>query len=85
MMMNGELVKDAVSVKPGSRLGDLLSENGIDPQKVKRLFLMALGRQPTKTELNRAQQYLKESRDQLAVYQDMFWALLNSNEFIFNH
>ncbi len=85
MMMNGELVKDAVSVKSGSHLGDLLSEKGNDVQKVQRLYLTALGRQPTRAELGKAQQYLKGNRDQLAVYQDMFWALLNSNEFIFNH
>jgi Protein of unknown function (DUF1553)/Protein of unknown function (DUF1549) len=85
MMMNGDLVKDAVSVKSGSHLGDLLAGKGNDVQKIQRLYLTALGRQPTKAELGKAQGYLKGNRDHLAVYQDLFWALLNSNEFIFNH
>ena len=85
MMMNGDLVKDAVSVKSGSHLGDLLSGKGNDVQKIQRLYLTALGRMPTKSELSKSQSFLKGNRDQLAVYQDLFWALLNSNEFIFNH
>jgi hypothetical protein len=85
MMMNGELVQDAVSVKSGSHLGDVLTGRGNEVQKVARLYMTALGRQPTKPELAAAQGYLKRSRDPLTVYQDLFWALLNSNEFIFNH
>jgi hypothetical protein len=67
-MMNGELVKDAVSIKSGSHLGDLLSGKGNDVQKLQRLYLTSLGRMPTRPELSSAQRYLKGSRDQLAVY-----------------
>ena len=72
-------------MKSGSHLGDLLSGKGNDVQKIQRLYLTALGRMPTKSELSKSQAFLKGNRDQLAVYQDLFWALLNSNEFIFNH
>src|SRR5205085_8729946 len=46
MMMNGELVADAVSVKSGSHLGDVLSGKGNEVQKIGRLYMTALGRQP---------------------------------------
>lgn len=85
MMMNGALVKDAVSVKSGSHLHDLLSGKGNEIQKIQKLYLTALGRNPTKPELSTAQKFLKGTPDTLSVYQDLFWALLNSNEFIFNH
>ena len=85
MMMNGALVKDAVSFKSGSHLHDLLTGKGSDLQKIQRLYLTALGRQPTRPELGTAQKFVKGNHDPLAVYQDLFWALLNSNEFIFNH
>jgi hypothetical protein len=85
MMMNGELVRDAVSVKSGSHLGEVLSGRGNEVQKVARLYMTSLGRQPTKPEMAAAQKWLKMGRDPLAIYQDLFWALLNSNEFIFNH
>jgi len=42
-MMNGELVKDAVSVKSGSHLGDILTGKGDDLKKIQRLYLMSLG------------------------------------------
>jgi len=85
MMMNGQLVSDAVSVKAGSHLGEVLAGKGNEMIKINRLYMSALGRQPTKQEQASAQAYLKRSRDPLTVYQDLFWALLNSNEFIFNH
>jgi hypothetical protein len=85
MMMNGDLVADAVSFKSGSHLGDILTGKGSDVQKVQKLYLTALSRPATKSELNAVQKYFRASREPLAVYSDLFWALLNSNEFIFNH
>jgi len=61
MMMNGELVQDAVSVKAGSHLGDVLSGRGNENQKIARLYMTSLGRQPTKPEMGAAQKYLKMS------------------------
>lgn len=85
MMMNGALVKDAVSTKPGSYLHQLLTGKGTDNYKIQRLYLSALSRMPNKAEIAAAQRFLSSSQDPQVVYQDLFWALLNSNEFIFNH
>ena len=84
-MMNGALVRDAISFKPGSHLHDLITGKGNSTQKIQRLYLTALGRIPTKQEMVAAQKFFDESTDALPVYQDLFWALLNCNEFIFNH
>lgn len=85
MMMNGELVQDAVSFKSGSHLGDILAGKGNDVQKLQKIYLTSLSRMPTKQELNAVQKFFRQSRDPMTVYSDLFWALLNSNEFIFNH
>ena len=85
MMMNGPLVQDAVSVKPGSYLHQLLTGKGNENYKIQRLYMSALGRMPNKAEIAAAQRFLSSNQDSLVVYQDLFWALLNSNEFIFNH
>lgn len=88
MMMNGELVKNATSLKPGSYLHRTLSDPGTDAAKVRRLYLTTLSREPTRTEEAATTRLLRPIRDpneKLALYQDLFWALLNSNEFIFNH
>lgn len=85
MMMNGELVKDAISAQKGSYLNTILSETPQDKDRVRKLYLAALSRSPSNKETQAAQTMLKSNSDKLAAYQDMFWALLNSNEFIFIH
>ncbi len=87
MMMNGELVQDAISCEPGSFLHGLLTGPGNDASKINRLYLAALTRKPTRAELQTAAKLMRSyPRDkQAAAWQDLFWALLNSNEFVFIH
>lgn len=85
MMMNGDLVKDAISAQKGSFLNTILAETPKDTDRIRRLYLAALGRAPNPKEAKGAQDLLRVNSDKLAAYQDMFWALLNSNEFIFIH
>lgn len=85
MMMNGDLVKDAISAQKGSFLNTILAEAPKDTDRIRRLYLTALGRVPSPKEAKGAQDLLRVNPDKLAAYQDMFWALLNSNEFIFIH
>ncbi len=90
MMMNGELMNDALSCKPGSFLHDVVtvaSRQSRSPQNVMldSVYLGALSRYPTTKERNQGRQYLESFPDHLQVLQDLFWSLLNSNEFILNH
>ena len=52
---------------------------------VNNLFLAALSRYPAPREMAAARKVLSSSPDTLAILEDLFWALLNSNEFILNH
>ncbi|MCH7988611.1 MAG: DUF1553 domain-containing protein, partial [Planctomycetes bacterium] len=85
MMMNGDLVKNAISIKNGSYLQKLLSEKTSDAGKVQKLFLTTLGRKPSRVELSASNKLIRGNRNKIAAFQNLFWALLNSNEFIFNH
>jgi hypothetical protein len=89
MMMNGDLTKDAISAERGGFLYRTLTTPGSsDTKRIRTLFLSTLGRQPTRREAlltGGMMRKLKDDKDKLAAYQDLFWALLNSNEFIFNH
>jgi hypothetical protein len=89
MMMNGELMDQATGGKPGSFLADLLDRAGAsrDPAAymVNHLYLAALSRLPTRGEMTKAAQYVNGFPDTICVLQDLFWALLNSNEFVLNH
>ncbi|MFQ5730742.1 MAG: DUF1549 and DUF1553 domain-containing protein [Planctomycetaceae bacterium] len=57
------------------------------PQRIETLFLVALARQPSTAELEALDKAYQEGKytDPVAGLQDLFWAILNSNEFITNH
>jgi Protein of unknown function (DUF1549)/Protein of unknown function (DUF1553) len=90
MMMNGELMQNALSGKPESFLGDCIDQarrqaRAPEVYLVNQLYLAALSRYPTRKEMQQAGHYLATQPDSLKVLQDLFWALLNSNEFILIH
>ena len=90
MMMNGELMEKAVGGRSGSFLADLLeranlqAKGSVETFVVNQLYLAALSRSPSKSELGQARKYLTNYDDTICVMADMFWALLNSNEFVLN-
>ena len=90
MMMNGDLMEQATGGKPGSFLADIYDEAGrravANPAgfMVNRLYLSALSRYPSKREAEAIGAYLNRDADTICVLQDIFWALLNSNEFVLN-
>lgn len=86
MMMNSELMEKACSIERGSFLFESMSSPGNEAQKIQELYLAALSRNPTKAEIGKVQKMLKSyGNHKLMGYQDLFWALLNSNEFVFIH
>ncbi len=87
MMMNGDLINKATSIDKGSFLyrvaGDTKMNNAA---KINHLYLAALARRPTGQEISLANELMRLRKgDAVAALQDVWWALLNSNEFIFNH
>jgi Protein of unknown function (DUF1553)/Protein of unknown function (DUF1549) len=90
MMMNGELMQTALSCKPGSFLAEVADQaqrqsRSPEIHMVDSIYLAALSRHPSAKEMARAREYLESYPDSLQVLQDLFWALLNSNEFVLNH
>jgi len=86
MMFNGELMKTATSAGKGGFLDRVSSSGMSNPQKIDALYAAALARKPTKKELTLANQLLVARKgDAVGALQDVWWAVLNSNEFIINH
>jgi Protein of unknown function (DUF1549)/Protein of unknown function (DUF1553) len=56
-------------------------------KRIETLYLVALARKPSQTELEALNTAYQEAKytDPVAGLQDVFWAILNSNEFIINH
>jgi hypothetical protein len=66
------------------RLAELLKAKLLDGALVEELFLTALGRLPTESE-RRTIETRMDPRNRDEVFHDLFWALLNTKEFAFNH
>ena len=85
MMMNGELVQTALSGTKGGLLNTVMTDKSNDSEKVKSLYAATLCRYPSAREVAAARKVLKGAAGRTEAFQDLYWALLNSNEFIFNH
>ncbi|MFN5104440.1 MAG: DUF1549 and DUF1553 domain-containing protein [Planctomycetota bacterium] len=61
-------------------------KDGLTPDAIiDRIYLRCLSRKPTESERARLMQLISESANPDQGLHDVFWAVLNSREFIFNH
>lgn len=87
MLMNGDMVKKAIDCKPGSFLHKVATDDGLrNADKINHLYKAALARRPTRDEVVVSNKILvaREGNTPEAL-KDVWWALLNSNEFILIH
>lgn len=92
LMMNGKEINDAISRDKGT-VAQVVNSSKTRDEAIVKLYLTALNRRPTAKELAgvkakmnlRTEFAKKDSLHRTAAYEDLFWALLNSNEFILNH
>ena len=86
MMMNGDLIDKATSTKQGGRLHRMANDPKINnAARIHRLYLAALARKPTGQEIAAANQIMLAGHDPAAALEDVWWAVLNTGEFILNH
>ena len=86
MMFNGDLVKVATSTGKGGFLDRVAASGTKNAAKIDALYLAALSRKPSQKELAAANKLMQDRRgDAVEALQDVWWAVLNSNEFIINH
>jgi Protein of unknown function (DUF1549)/Protein of unknown function (DUF1553) len=89
LLMNGKDINEAVTSKERGTVALAYSRHGGGAGCLTDLYLAALNRPPTAMESQKILGILRSApvkhRDALSPWQDVFWALLNSNEFILNH
>jgi hypothetical protein len=89
MLMNGKFVGDQTGLESSEVLAAVADAPfWTTQQKVEALFISALARKPTPTEAERYGSYVERGGvhgDQNKALADVFWVLLNSTEFLFNH
>ena len=88
-LMNGQFTSAATNVDQSSTLTAVVEFPWMKtPDRINALYLSALTRKPRPDELERLTKYVDSggpSTNQKQALADVFWALLNSSEFLFNH
>ena len=83
-LLNGASVHNKIVA--GKTIDRWVEEEKLSPAEViDRIYVRCLSRTPTQEEKQGLLDSLPEEGDGVAALQDIFWAMLNSREFIFNH
>ena len=82
-LINGPTMGQAIA-DPEGRIAKALVAGASDRDLVEELYLAALARKPSADELDNALTYLRDGRGRASQAQDLLWALVNSNAFLFN-
>jgi Protein of unknown function (DUF1549)/Protein of unknown function (DUF1553) len=90
LMMNGEDLNTAINRKGKGTVSLAMTRSGANNPRaiIRQLYLASLNREPSTAEMqvlvSKLPVRLRE-QDMTAPYCDIFWALLNSSEFLLNH
>jgi hypothetical protein len=82
-LINGATVEDKIT--QGGVIKKLMTMNLTPREIASELYLRTFSRTPTEPELIKLEPYWGITEEQPKAYHDIFWALLNAKEFIFNH
>lgn len=69
----------------GGIVAKLIADKTSPDLMIEALYIRALSRKPTSIELNGLLDLIGDKKQDRGVYEDIFWSLLNSTEFAFNH
>jgi hypothetical protein len=81
---NGPLVYNKLR-DPNNRFRKLLAEKKSDVEIITELYLAGVSRLPSPEELAAGQKHIASKSDREAALEDICWAILNTNEFLFQH
>ena len=82
-LVNGPLVGDAIA-DPEGRVAKLILAGASQAQIIENLYLATLSRLPSDRERRLAVSYFEGQESRAAAAQDLLWALVSSNAFLFN-
>ncbi len=82
-LINGDTVNS--KIQQGGVVPRLVATKKFPEERLMELYIRCLGRRPTREELDKILPTMGEGADQTRALGDIFWALLNSREFLFNH
>ena len=84
-LMNSRMTNDAISLRASTVLKDILNETDTDKERLHQMFLATLSRPPSSRESASLFRAMRGSgRGKAEGMTDVYWALLNSSEFLTN-
>jgi hypothetical protein len=87
-LMNGRIVETATNLERCTTLNKIAGTEMPTEQRVEAMYLAVLSRKPRPDESKRFVKYIESGgpkKDSKLALADVFWALLNSGEFLLNH
>lgn len=82
LMMNSALVHVQTAASGKTFLGNALAKGMADEEIIISLYERTLARKPKDEELDTCRRYLKKVGDRQEAFEDLFWCLINSAEFV---
>lgn len=82
-LLNGQTVEG--TIQQGGLIKNELKAGKTPEQVVEKIYIRCLTRKPSADELARLNDILGSEKDPTKPLEDIFWAVLNSREFLFNH
>jgi hypothetical protein len=82
-MLNGSTIQG--KIQSGGLVAAWLKEGQSPQQVIERIYVRCLARKPLPDEMDRLMTVVGQAQNPQAGLEDVFWAVLNSREFIFNH
>ncbi|MEO1971832.1 MAG: DUF1549 domain-containing protein [Pirellulaceae bacterium] len=82
-LLNGDTVQQKVA--QGGVVSGLLEAEATPKQIIEHLYIRCMTRKPTERETAQLEAIINQQEDKKMALEDVFWALINSREFLFNH
>jgi len=82
-LLNGSTVEPKIA--QGNLVGRMLQEKKTPAQVIEHLYIRCLARAPKPEEMKNLLAMVDAAKDKKQSLDDVFWAVMNSREFMFNH
>jgi hypothetical protein len=82
-LLNGDVTTQ--KIQAGNLVGRRLDEKKTPAQIIEELYVRCLSRKPLPQEAAKLESLVAAEPDKKKALEDVFWSIMNSREFMFNH